>query len=166
MKWLKRAGLVVLGIVLLVLAVALVGLALPQNHVASRTVSVNRPMFDVWSAINDVEAYPTWRPSVTRVDVLSRDPKRWREVGGGDALTLEVVEAQMPSRVVVRIADPNLPFGGRWVYDLAPEGQGTRVTITEHGEVYNPIFRFVSRFVIGHTATIDDYLAALQKKFA
>src|SRR5687768_2428743 len=119
MKWLKRAGLVVLGVVLLVLAVALVGVALPQNHVASRTVSVSRPMSDVWSAINDVEAYPTWRPSVTRVEVLSRDPKRWREVGGGDALTLEVVEAQMPSRVVVRIADPNLPFGGRWVYELA-----------------------------------------------
>lgn len=164
MKWLERFGLAILVIVLLVMIVALVGLALPQNHVASRTVTLNRPVLDVWHAINDVESFPSWRPSVARVEVLAREPKRWREVGPGDALTLEVVETQAPSRVVVVIADRNLPFGGRWVYDLAPEGAGTRVTITEHGEVYNPIFRFVSRFIIGHTATIDEYLAALQKK--
>ena len=164
MKWLKRFGLAMLGIVILVMIVALVGLALPQNHVASRTVTLNRPLPDVWHAITDGESFPSWRPSVSRVEVLAREPKRWREVGSGDALTLEVVEAQAPSRVVVAIADRDLPFGGRWVYELAPEGAGTRVTITEHGEVYNPIFRFVSRFVIGHTATIDEYLAALQKK--
>lgn len=166
MKWLKRFGLAVLGIVLLVMIVALVGLALPQNHVASRTVTLNRPLPDVWHAITDVESFPSWRPSVSRVEVLAREPKRWREVGSSDALTLEVVETQAPSRVVVAIADRNLPFGGRWVYELTPDGAGTRITITEHGEVYNPIFRFVSRFVIGHTATIDEYLAALQKRFA
>ena len=33
--------------------------------------------------------------------------------------------------------------------------------ITENGEVYNPLFRFMSRFVFGHTATIDKYLEDL-----
>jgi hypothetical protein len=71
-----------------------------------------------------------------------------------------------PQQFVSRIADPNLPFGGTWTIDLKPEGAGTRVTITEHGEVYNPIFRFMSRFVFGHTATIDAYLTALQRRHA
>jgi hypothetical protein len=35
--------------------------------------------------------------------------------------------------------------------------------ITEDGEVYNPVFRFVSRFVMGHTATMDKYLADVGK---
>jgi hypothetical protein len=35
------------------------------------------------------------------------------------------------------------------------------VRITENGEVYNPLFRFVSRYVIGHNRTIDAYLRAL-----
>lgn len=47
---------------------------------------------------------------------------------------------------------------------LAPSGSGTRVQITENGIVYNPLFRFVSRYLIGHTKTIDDYLHALGKR--
>ena len=35
------------------------------------------------------------------------------------------------------------------------------VRITEDGEVYNPIFRFVSRFVFGQTRMLDAYLRAL-----
>jgi hypothetical protein len=31
--------------------------------------------------------------------------------------------------------------------------------------VYNPVFRFLSRFVFGHYATMDDYLAALGGRF-
>ena len=49
---------------------------------------------------------------------------------------------------------------------MAPDGSGgSVVTITEHGSVYNPVFRFVSRFIMGHTATIDGYLRALGRKF-
>ena len=66
--------------------------------------------------------------------------------------------------LVTRIADRSLPFGGTWTYVLAPDGNGTRLTITEHGEVYNPIFRFVSRFIIGHTGTMEGVLRALGTK--
>jgi hypothetical protein len=38
------------------------------------------------------------------------------------------------------------------------------LTITENGEVYNPLFRFVSRFIIGQTATMDGYIKALNAK--
>ena len=40
------------------------------------------------------------------------------------------------------------------------------VTIVERGEVSNPVFRFVSRFVMGHARTIEDYLNDLARKFA
>jgi hypothetical protein len=39
------------------------------------------------------------------------------------------------------------------------------VTITERGVVYNPIFRFVSRFLMGYTATMKTYLNALARRF-
>jgi hypothetical protein len=61
------------------------------------------------------------------------------------------------------IADSTLPFGGKWTYELTPSGTGTMLRITEDGEVYNPVFRFVSRFVMGHTATMDKYLADVGK---
>ena len=37
--------------------------------------------------------------------------------------------------------------------------------ITEDGQVHNPIFRFMSRFVFGYTATIDGFLKDLHAKF-
>jgi hypothetical protein len=58
---------------------------------------------------------------------------------------------------VNRIADPKLPFGGSWTYEVSAAGSGTELNITENGEVYNPLFRFVSRFIMGHTATIEKY---------
>jgi hypothetical protein len=69
-----------------------------------------------------------------------------------------VTERQPPRRLVTRIADQSLPFGGTWTYELTPAGSGTRLTITEHGTVFNPVFRFMSRFVFGHAATIERFL--------
>ena len=81
-------------------------------------------------------------------------------------ITYEVVESVAPSRWTTRIADPDLPFGGTWTYVITPlPDGGSTLTITEHGDVSNPIYRFVSRFVIGHTATLDKYLHSLAKKF-
>jgi hypothetical protein len=49
---------------------------------------------------------------------------------------------------------------------FAAENGGTRVRITEDGEVSNVVFRFMSQYVFGHTATIDGYLSSLAKRFA
>jgi hypothetical protein len=68
--------------------------------------------------------------------------------------------------VVSRIADRSLPFGGRWTFELSPAPGGTLLRITEDGEVYNPIFRFVSRFVFGHDRTINGYLEDLERHLA
>jgi uncharacterized protein YndB with AHSA1/START domain len=120
----------------------------------------------VWRALTDVSAFPTWRSDVTSVEQLRGDSAHagWRETGKNGRITYEVTESEPPRRLVTTIADRGLPFGGSWTYELVPANGGTRLTVTEHGEVYNPVFRFVSRFVIGHTATIDRYLADLRKK--
>ncbi len=71
----------------------------------------------------------------------------------------------MPSRRVMRIAEKNLPFGGTWTIDIAPAAEGSVVRITEDGEIYNPIFRFMARFFFGYTATIEGFLRDLGQRF-
>ena len=89
----------------------------------------------------------------------------FRETGGDGEILFEV-DSVVPNKLLVtRIADPSLPFGGKWSYALTPSGDSTTLRITEDGEVYNPLFRFVSRFVFGHHATIDQYLRDLAKRF-
>jgi len=75
------------------------------------------------------------------------------------------VERMEPPRVLVaRIADPKLPFGGTWTYEITPDAGGSRLTITENGEIYNPLFRFMARFIFGYEGTIQSYLSSLEKR--
>jgi uncharacterized protein YndB with AHSA1/START domain len=147
-----RAGLIVVGtLAAFVALVAVVGLLLPRDHVETRSVTVAAPPDRVFGIVTNVADYPRWRRSLSAIEVHPPvDGRlRWVEVSGGDRLPLEMVEREAPRRVVTRITDPALPFGGTWTFELAPAGQGTQVTITERGEIRNPIFRALARFVFG-----------------
>jgi hypothetical protein len=165
MTWLA----IVVGLAALAIAlVALVGSRLPRHHVAVRSVRLRQPVQAVWDVIADPLLGASWRGELRSVERLPDREGRlvWREIGRkGDALTLELVTDEPPRRRVVRIADPSLPFGGTWTYELAPDGDAVRVTITENGEVRNPVFRFLARFVFGHGGTIETYLRLLGARF-
>jgi uncharacterized protein YndB with AHSA1/START domain len=152
-----------------VAVVALMGALLPKEHVVTRTVELPRPPEEIFARISDFEDQASWRPDVKRVEL--KPPSngarlQFAEQGSHGTILFEVLEMQAPSRLVTRIADPTLPFGGQWTYALTPSGHGTQLSITEAGEVYNPLFRFLSRFVFGHTATIDAYLENLKRAVA
>ncbi len=159
MSWLVVAGV----LVLVVAAVVVVGALLPAEHEVTRRVRVKRTPEEVWRTLTDIEAFPSWRPRLARVELLTPEGgrPRWREVGKDGAITFELVESDVPRRLVTRIADAALPFGGSWTYVLAPDDGGCLLAVTERGEVRNLLYRFMSRFVFGHSATIDAYLRAL-----
>ena len=163
MRWVLGIGGL---LVLIVLIVCAIGYMLPKSHVASASARFAAPPDSIWASLTDVPALPRWRPGLSRVELLPDENghRGWREFGKNDAITYRVVESVPPRRLVTRIADKNLPYGGSWTYDLSPDGSGTRLTITENGEIYNPIFRFVSRFVLGYTSTMDGVLRALGAK--
>lgn len=163
----KYALIVLAALVALVLLVVAVGAMLPVKHRASRQIKLHQPAEKVFAAINDPASFPSWRSKVKKVEILpDRNGHRvFRETGGDGEILLEVDSVVANQRLVTRIADPSLPFGGKWTYELLPDGDSTTIRITEDGEVYNPLFRFVSRFVIGHHSTIDQYLRDLAKKF-
>lgn len=150
MRWLIYGGL---AVVIIPAIVVLIGAALPKEHVAARTIQLRASASDVFALISGPS---DWRGF--KYELLTDSPLKWRETdAGGDAITYERVETTAPRRIVNRISDPKLPFGGSWTYEIAPKESGTELTITENGEVYNPLFRFVSKFIMGHTATIEKY---------
>lgn len=168
MKWaLGIAGV----IAALVIVVVVIGARLPQHHEAMRSLRIDAPPDSIWATLIDVSGYPAWRRDVHRVEILpGADGRRaWREhqsdKPNDKGIAFEMVDASPPRHLVTRITDRSLPFGGAWEYEIAPDGNGSRVTIAEHGEIYNPVFRFVSRFVLGYTGPIDAYLSALDRKW-
>ena len=169
MKWFV---IVLAGLVALLLIVALIGALLPQSHVAVRSAQIHKPSGDVWNAVTDVASAASWRNDMERVEMLPPKDGRiaWREVGKHGVVSYEgeLVRAPMPGvpgRFVSRLTDKSLPYGGEWIIDVAIAGDGSIVTVTENGDVYNPFFRFISRFAMGHTASIDGYLRALGTHF-
>ena len=138
MRWIVYA---VSAIVLLGIVVTVIGAMLPNAHSVSRTVRIGVP------------------PDALHALILKRiaEPQEY---------PLRVERNEPPSLVVTRIVGERLPFGGTWTYRIAPAPGGSELTITEDGEVYNPIFRFMSRFVFGHYATMDAFLQHLKAQAA
>jgi uncharacterized protein YndB with AHSA1/START domain len=163
MRWILTILAVAAAVVVIVVVV---GMLLPKEHTARSHATFNAAPDSIWRALTDVEGFPSWRGDVTRVELLpaSNGHRSWREIGKNGTITFEEVAAEPSRRLVSRIADPGLPFGGSWTYDLAPDGNATRVTITENGVVHNPVFRFMSRYVFGHHATQEAFLRSLGKK--
>ena len=155
------------GVVALILVVLIIGALLPKEHAASREITLRRQPSEVYATLRDFAAAPKWRPDVERIEILDAvDGRvRFREHSKNGRVTYEVVQESPPEKLVTRIVDRDLGYFGSWTYLLSPTNDGTRLRITEDGEVPNVLFRFMSRFVFGHTATMDAYLRALARKF-
>ena len=162
MKWI----ILVVALIALVVAVAsAVGAMLPVKHRASRKARFHQPPQAIYAVVSGP---PDWRPEVKSSgplpDVNGR--KRWWEQDAhGHKIAYERVH-DSPTRRITRIAGENLPFGGAWTIEIAPASPtDSEVRVTEDGEVYHVIFRFLSRFVFGHAVTIEAYLRNLGAKF-
>jgi hypothetical protein len=131
----KWIALLVVALVVIVVLIAIVGSQLPREHIASRTLRLTKTSpQDAWTAVMAATS-----ASSVPVDIVEQDP---------------------PRRLMTKVKDTEKMFGGTWTIVVAPQG----ITVTENGWVANPIFRFVSRYVMGHHATIDGVLTQVASK--
>jgi hypothetical protein len=163
----KFALIVITVLVAVAVLVAAVGWSLPVKHRAARQAFLTATPDAVYAVISAPKDFPTWRSKVKSVEILADSERHasYRETGDDGSISYVVDEAVPAHRLITRIADRSLPFGGTWTYELAPAGNGTTLRITEDGEVYNIIFRVMARYVFGHEATIDTYLRDLGRHF-
>ncbi len=152
----------------LVVVVLLVGWLLPEKHKASRQATFQAPPEAVWALITDVEAFPSWRGDVKTVQRLpDRDGRPvWVEEteqrphhAGGRA-----ERAATPARAADR--GSRAPVWRHVDVRNHAAANGSTLTITEDGEIYNPVFRVMARFVFGYEATMAGYLKAAEARLA
>ena len=134
MKWILIAIAVLAAVVALV---AVIGSTLPRSHVAGRSLALRRSPEEIWPVIMQATA--------------------------SSGVPIDVIESEPPRRQVTRVKDTEKMFGGTWTVTIIPSSTGSTVMITEDGWVGNPIFRFVSRYVMGHHATMDGMLRDVAK---
>ncbi|MBI5364640.1 MAG: SRPBCC family protein [Planctomycetes bacterium] len=155
------------ALALLVLIVYLIGLRVPRAHSATRSIVVQRSPDEIWGVISDFANYPKWRRAMKGIERMAdREGKPvWAETSSFGKIPYVVDLSRAPNELVTVIASEKLPFAGRWTYSITPVEGGTRVAITEDGEIKPPIFRALARFVFGYTGTMDVVLKDLAKHF-
>ena len=160
MKWVILIAAILVGLILLVV---IIGLILPKAHRATHMARFKQRPEEIFALIAGPQ---DWR-GVKRTELASDGGvRRWSEEAGWHAVTFEQTANEPPYRFGSKIVDKGLPYSGNWTWEITATDEGCTCRITEEGEVSNPIFRVVGRFVIGYTKTIDDYLNALGKKFS
>ena len=142
MKWILRSLATVIAVVGVI---ATVGYFLPVDHQASRSAEFTKPPETVYALISDLKNYSSWWPD--------------------NEVTVEVVEAVPPTRLVTRIVGESA-FGGTWTWNIERTATGSRATVIERGEIYNPVFRALARFVFGYTGSMESCLAAAQRRLS
>ncbi|MBY0495789.1 MAG: SRPBCC family protein [Cyanobacteria bacterium] len=142
MRWILWTIVALVGVVGII---ALAGFFLPVRHEASRSAEFNKPPDAVFALIADPDTYQGW----------------W----DGAEVKTEVVERVPPTKLVTRIVGET-QSGGTWTFDIAPTPNGSRMTITERGEIDNVVFRTLAKYVFGYTSTMEASLAAAQKRLA
>ena len=154
--------------VAVVLALVVGGLATPRAHTVTQSIVVPATPDAVWAVIRDFARYKEWRHELEYADLVtdSAEQPQWRETTTRGSITFGVTLADPPHRMVARMLDDDAPVSGEWRWQLDAHPAGTMVSLTEHGEVGNPISRFVGTHFIGHTKSIDNYLRHLSRVFS
>jgi uncharacterized protein YndB with AHSA1/START domain len=166
MRVLRFLGWLSVMIVLAIGTALFMGSRLPVEHTASVTDTIPAPQQKVWTLITNPAAMPKWRTGLKAVTVLPSEngAQCWAEVQSSMTMALCADVREEPTRQVVRIADPKLPFGGTWTYVLEPMGENsTKVTITENGTTGPAMWRFVGHYVLGEDGSIKQYLSDLKR---
>jgi len=137
------------GLALLVVAVVVIGLLMPERYEGRSQVVYARTAEDVWGALLDYDRHPMtgkMKKDVQAQPAQDGLPVWTEDMGRGELITVKPVEAEHPRHMVREMASKAMPMASRWVYTLEPAGEGCKLTIdgetTIRGGTWHvPIFR-------------------------
>jgi uncharacterized protein YndB with AHSA1/START domain len=153
--------------IFLLLALLVFGLLQPVAHSVTRSLTLKQKPETVFAALDNVDALPSWSSMIAKVEhIPDRDghPVTRQTMRSGRSLIVTTLERKPPTRLVGSMEKEGGPIWGTWTYELTPEGDGCRVSITEDGEMKNPFFRAIAR-IRGLDTTIKIQLTDLAHNF-
>lgn len=156
------------ALLIVVAVLTIYGTTLPVGHSAVSYARFHQTPEVLWAAISDFPGMVGWRTGVTAVERL---PDRdgfpvWSLRSGDEAMPLQVTESiPLHGLTTVIPADAQLPFGGSWIWQISRAEEVTLVTISEKGEIYNPLFRALAKLFFGYHSTLEEALVDLGRKF-
>jgi hypothetical protein len=119
----------------------------------------------IWQLLTDHAAEPQWLPAfgsvVRQADIGGHEV--WTHTSPDEAfrftlMTVSKIPEQRYERLLLRDHQPrSQSWDGRWIYELAPSGGGTRLRITEYGWTDGFPFFIMQRIVADPDAFLKFY---------
>ena len=102
------------------------------------------------------------RSDVDEIIHLDGPGFRAETVSGDDRLAFDLDVDFKQLRMTLAIITEDIPLGGEWIIQVESiTSEKSRITIPENGFVHPPIWRFFSKFLIGHKRTAQRLLSDL-----
>ncbi len=145
------------GFAVLVVAVVVIGLLMPERYEGRSQVVYDKTAEDVWDALLDYDRHPMtgkMKKSVQAQPAENSLPVWIEDMGRGEPITVKTVEAEPPRHMVREMTSKSMPMTSRWEYTLEPTGEGCKLTIDgetyiRRGTWHVPIFRVMMALMGG-----------------
>jgi hypothetical protein len=161
MKWI----FISLGILIVLIAIVyLIGLLMNVKHEATIQREFKKiGMDEILSVITDYKGYANWRSGIKELTIDSVN--HWTEKNShGDKVSYRLEMGDEKGKLITRILNKDLAYGGFWEFTFTSIDDGCSIKIVENGEVYNPLFRFMAKYIFGHETTLKNYMNDLEEK--
>lgn len=151
----------------LIVLASIIGLFLPTERMATRTLTLPHEPELVWRIVSDVEQYPFWMQDLRAV-------KRLDDENGGETWELDY-EAQDASMIEITEKEPMRVFATRLRGEPGMEASRTirfasrdgdsacTLEITEQGHIRNPFYRFVGSIMLTR-GTLTPFVDRLSRR--
>jgi hypothetical protein len=161
MKWI----FISLGILIVLIAIVyLIGLLMNVKHEATIQREFKKiGMDEILSVIKDYKGYANWWSGIKELTIDSVN--HWTEKNShGDKVSYRLEMGDEKGKLITRILNKDLAYGGFWEFTFTSIDDGCSIKIVENGEVYNPLFRFMAKYIFGHETTLKNYMNDLEIK--
>jgi hypothetical protein len=147
--------IILIVIVTLVIIMILIGRMLPVKHTVSQSHIFRSSTDDVWKVVSNINEWKAWRSDLKNLEITSATTFK------ADNVDYSISNSVPGVSFTTIIVTKDLPYGGSWNYVFEKEGSGCKLTVTENGEVFNPLFRFLSKYVFGHEGSMKSFMQSL-----
>lgn len=122
------------------------GLLQNAEFKGSKTEVIPANVEQVWDYLSDFPDWKNRRKEIISIEILEADaekvPLRWKQKTSMNGFLLFERGDFIPNqKLETKIIDSSFQLTGRWVYTLEPQGNTTRVTLTEESKINSPMIR-------------------------
>jgi uncharacterized membrane protein len=142
------------------------GSSIPESHTSTGSETIKADIDDVFALQANVQKYPEWHDLVKEIRDYKEEPngaaswtEEWKD---GNVFAMKRTAYIKEKLIRVEIEDTNEVFSGSWTFDFADLEEGTKVTITENGNIPNNFIRGMYHLTSEPDQTLKEHLRRLK----